>query len=225
MLTSDSKPTDNWLNGPTTLNHAEINALVNNITFIIRSLQRNTKSSADIDFSNVHDSDLHIVTAAENGGFRMSIFFGSYLICMGEHVDRREQTMDGLREKVEKMISSIVNVKANAIKKHQHEDSQVTLLDGNLPGSGLVNDSLDSDGSDVGFEDAVVELMKQSDELIAEVEGKKFAEAETQSRKKLLETERFEVRSRKGATCLVEVFEKERGRERGFTMPSRAGRL
>lgn len=65
--------------------------------------------------------------------------------------------------------------------------------------------------SEVGYEDAVAELMKQSDELVGEFE----------SRKKLLETERFDVRSRKSATCLVEVFEAARGRERGFTMPSR----
>lgn len=67
--------------------------------------------------------------------------------------------------------------------------------------------------------------MEQSDELVAEVEGKKCAKAEAESRKTLLETERFDVRSRKSATCLVEVFEKERGRERGFTMPSRSGRM
>ncbi|KAJ4355456.1 uncharacterized protein N0V89_003472 [Didymosphaeria variabile] len=145
MLTSRSKTTDNWLNGPTTLNHAEINCLVNNITFIIRSLQRNAKSSVNVDFSEIRDSDLHIVTAAENGGFRMSIFFGSHLICVGEHVDQREQTMDGLRKKVEKMISSMVNVKAKAAKKHQREDFRVTLQDYIVQGSRFVNGSLGPD--------------------------------------------------------------------------------
>lgn len=65
--------------------------------------------------------------------------------------------------------------------------------------------------SDVGFEDAVTELMRISSDLVAEKENKK----------KLLETERFEIRTRKSATCLVEVFEAEMGRARGFTLPSK----
>ena len=65
--------------------------------------------------------------------------------------------------------------------------------------------------SDVGFEDAVTELMRISSELVADKEN----------RKKLLEAERFAARTRKSATCLVEVFEAERGRARGFTLPSK----
>ena len=71
--------------------------------------------------------------------------------------------------------------------------------------------------SDVGFEDVVVELMKQSDELVAEKESKI---AEKESRKKLLESDRFNLNTRRSSTCLVEVFEEERGRARGFTLPS-----
>lgn len=72
--------------------------------------------------------------------------------------------------------------------------------------------------SEAGFEDAVDELMKQSDELVAEAEAKR---AEAMDRQNLLGTKRFEVTTRKSATCLVEVFEAEKGRERGFTLPSK----
>jgi hypothetical protein len=72
--------------------------------------------------------------------------------------------------------------------------------------------------SDIGYEDAVTELMKISSDLVDEKEAS-IAEAET--KKKLLETERFEIKRRKSLTCLVEVFETQRGRARGFTLPSR----
>lgn len=84
--------------------------------------------------------------------------------------------------------------------------------------------------SEVGFEEAVKDLMEQSETLVAEAQrkrakveeerNKKAAEEEAERKKKAAEAERFERGAKIGAG-LVEGFEKMRGRERGFTVPSR----
>ncbi|KAF2439121.1 hypothetical protein P171DRAFT_476931 [Karstenula rhodostoma CBS 690.94] len=80
--------------------------------------------------------------------------------------------------------------------------------------------------SEVGFGDVVDALVRRCGELVGETERKKVvkeeeAEAEKESRRKVLGTERFERKGGVGkGVGLVEVFERVRGRERGFTVPS-----
>ncbi|KAF9736493.1 hypothetical protein PMIN04_006852 [Paraphaeosphaeria minitans] len=84
-------------------------------------------------------------------------------------------------------------------------------------------------GSMVGFEKAAEELIRKCGTLVSEAQDKKreveeeaerkkkATDEEAESRRKVLGAERFET---KGAG-LLEGFEKMKGRERGFTVPSK----
>lgn len=97
-----------------------------NLVFIIRSLQKNSKGK-NTGLDKLGDDEIYVVTSSANGGFTMSVFFGNNLICVGEYANHRESAMNGLRRRVEKMISSIIESKAKATKNVERKGSEVVL--------------------------------------------------------------------------------------------------
>jgi hypothetical protein len=117
--------------------HAKLD--LDNITFVIRSIQINSQWRTGVDYSKLHESELYIVTAAQNDGFKMSIFFGNNLICVGEYVPHRELAMAGLRKTIEKMISDIIKTKAETMRNQQRGNAGATLHDDRAQGTNGVN--------------------------------------------------------------------------------------